>query len=206
MFLNSVLENTNFIYIKDINSIMSRKNQRREPYYPQPRDEPLDDYDAVPEDRDNRWELDENQILSDLKKELDTRCTPDGVADILGWLRLSLAKTTALSNLSSDEINLFTRRQADAFNFELISKEKKWGISPSDRKTLSEWVTKIIYQHQKRAYKDGERKYRGKAYAHYGESEDEPYTKTNSSLRGLLQPNSREYDDDDQQPTQSVRL
>lgn len=135
-----------------------------------------DDYDPVlPETDNKRWELDEEPVIQNLRYELQKRMNPTGVENVLSWLRISLGKNIALSNLDIEEINSFMRNELPAFNFELVQNAAAWDINDSSaRIAVSRWVERTMYTQLKRAYQDGERKYRKDSYQyneHYNHDE-----------------------------------
>jgi hypothetical protein len=125
-----------------------------------------EDYDQVlPETDNKRWELDEEPIIQNLRREIFLRVNDTGVEEIIGWLRISLAKNSALTNLKDDEIDDFLRYEMDAFIEECRVNNKRWGFkSPASRSAIVQWVFKSSKNQLKRAFNDGERKYRKDSY------------------------------------------
>lgn len=131
-------------------------------------DDNLDDDDMrLPETDNKRWELDEEPIIQNLRYELSKRMNALGVDSVLSWLRVHLGKNIALSNLDQSEINEFMRDELPVFNLELVQNERKWNIkSSSARAAVSRWVELAMYAQLKRAFNDGERKYRKDSYSY----------------------------------------
>lgn len=128
-----------------------------------------DEYDEMdaplPETDNKRWELDEEPVIQSLRYELRKRLNGKGVENVLSWLRVALGKNIALSNLDKEEINAFMRNELPAFNLELVQNAREWGVrNSSARITISRWVERTMYTQLKRAYQDGERKYRKDSY------------------------------------------
>lgn len=125
----------------------------------------LDDDRVLPETDNKRWELDEEPIIQNLRFELQKRMNDEGVDAVLSWMRISLGKNIALSNLDINEINSFMRNEMPAFNMELVQNSDEWEIANSSaRRAISRWIERSMYVQLKRAYNDGERKYRKDSY------------------------------------------
>lgn len=166
-------------------------------------------YDAddrvLPETDNKRWELDEEPIIQNLRWELQKRMNDKGVESVLSWLRLSLGKNVALSNLDQDEINRFMRNEMPKFNFELVQNHENWAIkNTSARNSISRWVERSMYLQLKRAFNDGERKYRKESY-NYNENYHHDEVSSNEIGSGFTMPffgrkkqtqrRQQEYDD-----------
>lgn len=141
------------------------------------------DYDPIlPETDNKRWELDEEPVIQNLRFELSKRLNKVGVENVLSWIRISLGKNIALSNLDKEEINSFMRNELPSFDLELVQNSKLWGIQNSSaRIAVARWVERTMYTQLKRAYNDGERKYRKDSYQY---NENYHHDEVNSSEIG----------------------
>lgn len=150
---------------------------------------PYDEDDRVlPETDNKRWELDEEPIIQNLRWELQKRMNDKGVESVLSWLRLSLGKNVALSNLDQDEINRFMRNEMPKFNFELVQNHESWQLkNTSARNSISRWVERSMYLQLKRAFNDGERKYRKESY-NYNENYHHDEVSSNEIGSGFKMP------------------
>lgn len=127
----------------------------------------IDPYSDTLEETDNkRWELDEDPQIAKIRMELKKRVNSKGVEEITGWLRMALGKNVALSNLNEIEINRFTHNETKEFVKEIANKQKDWGCRREDRGPITRWIERTIYLQMKRAYKDGERRYRSDSYGY----------------------------------------
>lgn len=120
----------------------------------------------LPETDNKRWELDENPVITNLRHELKFRVNSRGVEEITGWLRMAMGKNVALTNLDQKEINWIVKDNVRTFNKEAVNKRRLWQCRKENLETLSRWIETAIYAHLKRAYKDGERKYRKESYGY----------------------------------------
>lgn len=148
------------------------------------------DYDApLPETDNKRWELDEEPIIAALYIELSKRLNNRGVADVIGWIRIALNKTSALTNLDMDEIRTRVVSDIRAFNDELRQNNRLWGIkNAASRTAISRWVEKSYYDQVKRAFQDGERKYRKDSYG-YNENYSHDEVRADEIGSGFRMPN-----------------
>lgn len=127
----------------------------------------FDEDRLLPETDNRRWELDEEPIIQNLRYEISKRMNSKGVEAVLSWMRIALGKNVALSNLDIEEINAFMRNEMPAFNMELVQNAQEWGVkSTSARRAISRWIERSMYIQLKRAFNDGERKYRKDSYSY----------------------------------------
>lgn len=194
---------------------MSKK--RRDNYYSQEEEsysEDMDfsnftdsDDDLLPEQRDNRWELEENEIVAELRKDLRPLLSSEGLNNVCVWLRVSLNRHLALSNLEKKEINSICKNLCITLNKMLVQNSRKWGLTTdASRSQVKNIIKELIFVHLNRAYKDGERRYRSATYRGVGNKEEKQAN--SSSLGGLFSRKAEkrrtnagqreiDYDDDD---------
>lgn len=137
-------------------------------YFEETPQEEAPDYDTpLPEADNKRWELDEEPTLQNLRYELAKRLNSTGVEAVMSWLRVSMGKNIALTNLDINEIREIMIDELPAFDYELVQNAEKWGLkSTSSRGAISAWIEKTLYAQLKRAFNDGERKYRKESYGY----------------------------------------
>lgn len=123
--------------------------------------------DPLPETDNKRWELDVSQELVIFRKEFSKCMNEEGIDSVMSWLRFSLMKTSALTNLNDKEINDLLRFEIGALIDDLRVNNKKWEIkNPAARSKIIQWVFGCMKKQLKRAYNDGERKYRSDSYGY----------------------------------------
>lgn len=128
-------------------------------------DEYSDSFDqALPENRDNRWELDFNTDLDEFRYSWRNRISPDGMEHIISDMRMILSKTNALTNFQDSHIEQLGKNYMRAISLNLLVNCRRWNIEPSERLSITSQLCNLTLAHLRRAYKDGERQYRQSAY------------------------------------------
>lgn len=128
-------------------------------------DDYAEDFDtSLPENRDNRWELDFNTDLDEFRYSWRNRITADGMEFILSYMRMILNKTNALTNFQDSHIEQMGKNYMRPLSKQLLVNCRKWSIDPSERLSITSQLCNLTLAHLRRAYKDGERQYRKGAY------------------------------------------
>lgn len=156
-------------------------------------------------EKDARWELEEDETLKEIMRNIDNKVNKTGQRDIYAWFKVNFIKSFALSNLDDQIINMYVMDTANTFNREALMKMRKWDLKSSDLPTLSIWVREAIHIFLRRSYKDGERKHRTSRYGGMNDQTDYgEQTKSGFSLGDMFpkkqekrreQPQQERYDD-----------
>jgi hypothetical protein len=145
------------------------------------------DQDSLNFDKDARWELEEDESIKEIMRQISNKVNKKGQKDIYCWFRVQFIKSYALSNLDDTIINMYVMDAANTFNREALMKMSDWDLKSYDLPTLSLWIRQTIHIYLRRSYKDGERKHRTSRYGgindqtEYGE-----HTKSDFSLGDIL--------------------
>lgn len=159
-----------------------------------PDDELLEDENYAPYDqetlnydKDNRWEIEEDEALKELMRNISNKVNKKGQLDIYSWFRLNFMKSNALSNIDENIINMYVMDAANTFNREALLKMANWELKSYDLPTLSLWVRQSLHIFLRRSYKDGERKHRTSRYGGVNDQTEQPSeTRSEFSLGSLL--------------------
>lgn len=167
---------------------MSKK--RRDTYFNQSEENYEENFgyddDLLPEQRDNRWELEENEIVAEFRRDFKGLLSQKGLDDISIWMRVALNRHLALSNLEDKEIKQIVLNQCRTLNKMIVLEGENWGLENDGRRDqLKNFIKELLLVHLKRAYKDGERIYRSNTYRGVHGFEDNN-KKNSTSLGGLF--------------------
>lgn len=145
------------------------------------------DQEGLSFDKDARWELEEDETIKEVMRNISNKVNKKGQRDIYAWFRVSFMKSNALSNLDETIINMYVMETANTFNREALMKMRAWNLKSADFPTLSIWIRETIHIFLRRSYKDGERKHRTSRYGGINDqTEFGEQTKSGFSLGNIL--------------------